>query len=337
MSSLNDETYAASLISQEDTTASPSNTFFQRYFSFTFSQVVLVLGCISLLFNASYGLFLLFNQAPSAGGGKPGNDDGVHRRVVINTWWPAPANVSMGLLLQNYSALDAVVAGCISAEENFAYGDHTVGPNGSPDTTGETTLDALLGDGSTMDYGVVSYLRRIPSAILAAKAVMTYTRHTVLSGDGATVLASAFGGQQEGSLTGNFSRGEYQSWTAAGCQPNYYAPDWVGGANTSCPPYTPRPMPSPTPLPLWLHTPQGHHALGALRKAAAPHRHLGWATPSNHDTLGICAMDASGSLAVGVTSNGANHKVAGRVGDAPIVGAGGYASNEAGCAAVTGE
>ena len=130
---------------------------------------------------------------------------------------------------------------------------------------------------------------------------------------------------------------EYQNWTAAGCQPNYYAPDWVGGANTSCSPYTPRPMPSPTPLPLWLHTPQGHHALGALEKAAAPHRQLGWATPFNHDTLGICAMDASGSLAVGVTSNGANHKVAGRVGDAPIVGAGGYASNEAGCAAVTGE
>ena len=45
----------------------------------------------------------------------------------------------------------------------------------------------------------------------------------------------------------------------------------------------------------------------------------------------------SGSLTAAVTSNGASHKVAGRVGDAPIVGAGGYAADGAGCAAATGD
>jgi N4-(beta-N-acetylglucosaminyl)-L-asparaginase len=51
----------------------------------------------------------------------------------------------------------------------------------------------------------------------------------------------------------------------------------------------------------------------------------------------MCALDVAGNIAAGVSSNGANHKVAGRIGDAPIVGAGGYASNDAGCAAATGD
>lgn len=65
-------------------------------------------------------------------------------RVAVNTWWGGSANASYQMLRANYSALDAVIAACVAAEESFAWGDHTVGPDGSPDTTGETTLDALL-------------------------------------------------------------------------------------------------------------------------------------------------------------------------------------------------
>jgi N4-(beta-N-acetylglucosaminyl)-L-asparaginase len=57
----------------------------------------------------------------------------------------------------------------------------------------------------------------------------------------------------------------------------------------------------------------------------------------DHDTRGLCALDVAGSLTAVVTSNGAGHKVAGRVGDAPVVGAGGYASDDArGCSATAG-
>ena len=66
------------------------------------------------------------------------------QRVVINTWWPEPTNVTFKALMANFSALDSAVEGCISAEVGQGFGDHTVGPNGSPDTTGETTLDALI-------------------------------------------------------------------------------------------------------------------------------------------------------------------------------------------------
>ena len=258
--------------------------------------------------------------------------------VVVNTWWPGAANATYQLLARNFSALDAAMAGCESAEESFAFGDHTVGPDGSPDFTGETTLDALLCDGATGDVGAVAYLRRTPSAIRAARAVMRYTRHSLLAGDGAADLASYFGAQSQRNLSGPFNDRDVPAWREGGCQPNYYDPAWAQGANASCGPYVPRPQPAPTPLPRDLHGRLGWQGVAHARNAAAPHRRKGWATVDNHDTLGLCALDVSGSLAAGVTSNGAHHKVAGRVGDAPVIGAGGYASNDAGgCAAVTGD
>ncbi len=262
-------------------------------------------------------------------------------RVVVNTWWPGAAVAAYGLLSRNFSAVDSAVAGCVDAESRFAYGDHTVGPDGSPDFSGETTLDALLCDGATQDVGAVAYLRNVSSAILAARAVMRFTRHTLLAGDGAAALASQLGGQPISIISGAHDATEMEAWRAGGCQPNYYEPSTALGANASCGPFAPVPAPAPTPLPPALHAGArggGWPALAAARAAAAPHRRVGWATLDNHDTLGLCALDAAGSLAVGVTSNGANHKVPGRVGDAPLIGAGGYASDESGgCAAATGD
>lgn len=58
--------------------------------------------------------------------------------------------------------------------------------------------------------------------------------------------------------------------------------------------------------------------------------------PDTHDTVGVCAMDARGDLAVGCTTSGLAWKTPGRVGDSPIVGSGLYVDNEVGCAAATG-
>jgi N4-(beta-N-acetylglucosaminyl)-L-asparaginase len=189
----------------------------------------------------------------------------------------------------------------------------------------------------------VGYLRRVPSAILAARAVMEYTTHTLLAGDGATALSTTFGGQNATNLTGAVAAGMYAAWRDSACQPNYYSPAVVG-ANVSCGPYSPLPMPTATPLPQALHAGPGGDggaaaaALARARSLARPHRVRAWATERNHDTLGLCALDVAGSLTAVVTSNGAGHKVAGRVGDAPVIGAGGYASDESrGCAAATGD
>jgi isoaspartyl peptidase/L-asparaginase-like protein (Ntn-hydrolase superfamily) len=56
----------------------------------------------------------------------------------------------------------------------------------------------------------------------------------------------------------------------------------------------------------------------------------------NHDTIGIMALDANGSLSGACTTSGLAYKMHGRVGDSPIIGAGLYVDNEVGAATATG-
>lgn len=57
----------------------------------------------------------------------------------------------------------------------------------------------------------------------------------------------------------------------------------------------------------------------------------------NHDTIGMVIVDTKGDLACGTTTNGAANKIAGRVGDSPVAGAGCYVDNNIGGAAATGD
>lgn len=59
-------------------------------------------------------------------------------------------------------------------------------------------------------------------------------------------------------------------------------------------------------------------------------------TLNSHDTVGCCAMDSRGDLAVGTSTSGLDFKVPGRVGDSPIIGGGLYVENEVGAAACFG-
>jgi len=54
------------------------------------------------------------------------------------------------------------------------------------------------------------------------------------------------------------------------------------------------------------------------------------------DTVGAVALDIRGNLAVAVSTGGIFMKLPGRVGDTPLIGAGGYADNEYGAASATG-
>ena len=56
----------------------------------------------------------------------------------------------------------------------------------------------------------------------------------------------------------------------------------------------------------------------------------------NHDTIGILAMDANGDISGACTTSGLAYKMAGRVGDSPIIGAGLFVDNEVGAAVATG-
>jgi L-asparaginase / beta-aspartyl-peptidase len=54
------------------------------------------------------------------------------------------------------------------------------------------------------------------------------------------------------------------------------------------------------------------------------------------DTVGVVAMDEMGDLAAATSTGGTPGKLRGRVGDSPIIGAGGYADCERGAASATG-
>ncbi|WP_339706510.1 N(4)-(beta-N-acetylglucosaminyl)-L-asparaginase [uncultured Kriegella sp.] len=56
----------------------------------------------------------------------------------------------------------------------------------------------------------------------------------------------------------------------------------------------------------------------------------------NHDTIGMLAIDKNGDIAGACTTSGMAYKVAGRVGDSPIIGAGLFIDNEVGGATATG-
>ncbi|WP_321826479.1 isoaspartyl peptidase/L-asparaginase family protein [Maribacter dokdonensis] len=56
----------------------------------------------------------------------------------------------------------------------------------------------------------------------------------------------------------------------------------------------------------------------------------------NHDTIGMLAIDADGDIAGACTTSGMAYKMAGRVGDSPIIGAGLFVENEVGGATATG-
>ncbi len=56
----------------------------------------------------------------------------------------------------------------------------------------------------------------------------------------------------------------------------------------------------------------------------------------DHDTIGMLAIDKDGDISGACTTSGISFKLAGRVGDSPVIGAGMYCDNEVGGACATG-
>ncbi|CAI4214691.1 unnamed protein product [Parascedosporium putredinis] len=237
---------------------------------------------------------------------------------VINTWG-GPFTVATdaayaSLLLPDASALDAVEVGCSACERDRC--DGTVGYGGSPDEACETTLDAMIMDGASMKVGAVAGMRRVKNAIGVARRVLEYTRHTMLAGDLATRFAVE-NGFEEVDLATEESIRACEEWKKSGCPGNFRVhvkPD----PSTSCGPYEPIPL-----------------AWGSLETTGflAASR----ASKTSHDTISMIAIDARGALAAGTSTNGAAHKVPGRVGDGPIAGSGSYVDAEVGGCGATGD
>lgn len=107
--------------------------------------------------------------------------------------------------------LDAVIAG-VSIQE-LDPEDQSVGLGGLPNEEGVVQLDASCMHGPTNRAGSVGSLEGIATPSLVAKAVMDYTDHIMLVGEGAKRFALAMGFSEQELLTEK-SRQDWLRWKA---------------------------------------------------------------------------------------------------------------------------
>ena len=155
-------------------------------------------------------------------------------------------------------------------------------------------------DASIMDEhgncGAVAAIEHIAHPISVARRVMERTPHVLLVGDGALQFAMEQGFPKEELLTPESAKA-WHEWL----QTAKYKPV----ANSEVKSYNAGPGGTP-------------------------------GDASNHDTIGMLAIDAKGNLSGACTTSGMAWKLHGRVGDSPIIGAGLYVDNEVGGATSTG-
>jgi L-asparaginase / beta-aspartyl-peptidase len=153
---------------------------------------------------------------------------------------------------------------------------------------GRNELDASIMNGKTLEAGAVAGVTTIKNPIRAARAVMEKSEHVMMVGPGAELFAKEAGLEI--------------------VDPKYF---WTKER--------------------WDGLQQAIKADSV--KAVLDHdqktSRLG---SENHDykfgTVGCVALDKDGNLAAGTSTGGMTNKKYGRVGDAPIIGAGTYCDNE---------
>ncbi|HSZ34772.1 MAG TPA: N(4)-(beta-N-acetylglucosaminyl)-L-asparaginase, partial [Puia sp.] len=144
--------------------------------------------------------------------------------------------------------------------------------------------------------GSVMCLEYIVHPISVARQVMEKTPHVVLAGEGALQFALDNGFKKENLLTPESER----MWKE------------------------------------WLKTSNYKPVINIENKKYSYDKTLSPGGPSNHDTIGMLAIDYKGNMSGACTTSGMAFKMHGRVGDSPIIGAGLFVDNEIGSATSTG-
>ncbi len=174
-------------------------------------------------------------------------------------------------LQKGASALDAVEQAVMVLEDAPLF---DAGTGSHLNADGYVEMDAIVIDGTTLNFGAVASVQRVRYPVSLARAVMERTPHNLFVGAGADALAKQLG---------------------IDIIPN-----------------------------VMLVTPQ--ELENFLKKDAS----------GASDTVGAIALDVRGNIAAATSTGGTPLKMAGRVGDSPIFGAGGYADTRFGGASATG-
>lgn len=223
--------------------------------------------------------------------------------AIISGGKVAEITKAMDLLRAGGDPLDAAIEAVAMVEANPS--DHTVGLGGLPNEDGVVELDASVMHGPTHKAGAVAALRNIRHPSRVAALVMRRTDHVLLVGDGALRFARAHGFPEEELLTDE-ARRIWLDWKERHSDDD----DWL-------PPAT---------------------APAEDRSTTRPRgqSRVDWREAFTYGTVNCLALTASGDLGGVTTTSGLSYKIAGRVGDSPIIGAGLYVDNQIGAAGSTG-
>ena len=172
-----------------------------------------------------------------------------------------------------------------------------VGLGGFPDRDGIVTLDSCIMD-EHANCGAVGGLEQILHPISVARKIMETTPHILLVGEGAQQFALENGFKKEPQELSPDAEKAYKEWL----KKSNYQPQ-INIENKGAGAFAP-----------------GHLSDGS----------------TNHDTMSLVALDATGNMSGAVTTSGLAFKIHGRVGDSAIIGAGMFVDNEVGGAVSTG-
>jgi beta-aspartyl-peptidase (threonine type) len=194
-----------------------------------------------------------------------------------------------GILAAGGSSLDAVEATVRVMEDSPLF---NAGRGAVFTTEGRNELDAAIMDGRTLRAGAVAGVTRVRNPISLARAVMEKSPHVMMAREGAEAFARDLGHTLVAE-SWFFTEHRWNALRRALEQEGRPMPE--------------RPAGTPPPSASAPSTP----AAGLLADAD---RKFG--------TVGAVALDRHGNLAAATSTGGMTNKRFGRIGDAPIIGAG---------------
>ena len=249
-------------------------------------------------FGAGAGA-LLFKKGGLAqeSGGKPG----IFPLIITSHANPSgeeAMKVGWEILTAGGSAVEAVEKAA-NVIELDAEGT-SVGYGGLPNENGVVQLDSSFMDGKTYTAGAVACLENIKTPSSVARIVMEKTDHVLLVGRDALEFAKKWGFKEENILTEK-ARKIWLRWkTELSDRDDWGPPEHLQNRKESV---------------AWLEEIERQYHYG---------------------TTNVLAIDQNGDIAGCTTTSGLSNKIAGRVGDSPIIGAGLYVDNNVGAAGATG-
>jgi N4-(beta-N-acetylglucosaminyl)-L-asparaginase len=251
----------------------------------------------------------LFALTPRGASQAPQSKAGARPLIISSANGFAHLDDGMGVLKSGGDTLDAALAVVTKVEDDP--NDDSVGYGGLPNEDGVVELDASVMHGPSRRCGAVASITKIKNPSLVAKVVMEKTNHVMIVGEGARKFA-----EDEGFTTMNLlterSRIAWLAWKAS------TSPNWRPGLDS--PEWKEK-------LAMLLDTPE-KQAWREHIEEVVRHPITG--------TINCLAVSANGEVSGTTTTSGLSWKIAGRVGDSPIIGAGLFVDGEVGGAGSTG-